>query len=110
MRKTIALLVSTAFLLGTTGLAMAQTSTAPAEKKMEEKKMDDKAAKPAAKKLTMEEKKAACLDKAGTDEAKKASCEKKYTAKPKAATKEMSSDKKDTMTGAKKEEKKEEKK
>jgi hypothetical protein len=87
MRKTIALFVSLAFLLGTTGFAVAQTSApAPAEKKADEKSMKsmDKSMekKPAShKKMTMEEKKAACLEKAGTDEAKKAKCEKQFTAK-----------------------------
>ena len=38
--------------------------------------------KPASqKKMTMEEKKAACLEKAGTDDAKKTKCEKQFTAK-----------------------------
>ncbi len=99
MRKAIALFVSTAFLLGTTGFAVAQTTTpAPApEKKTEEKSMEKKPAKTKKKAMTMEEKKAACLDKAGTDEAKKAACEKRYTAK-------MSS-KKDTTTGQKEEKK-----
>ncbi len=90
MRKTIALLVSVAFLLGTTGLAVAQTSTpapAPAEKKADDKTMDKKTMdktmekKPAKKAMTTEEKKAACLQKAGTDEAKKATCEKRFAAK-----------------------------
>ncbi len=86
MRKTIALFVSAAFLLGTTGLAVAQTATPPAqapstEKKADDKTMDKTMEKKPAKKLTAEEKKAACLQKAGTDEAKKASCEKKYAAK-----------------------------
>lgn len=85
MRKMIALFVSLAFVLGTTGYAFAQTSTpapaAPAPSM--EKKADDKGTdKPAAKKtMTMEEKKAACLQKAGTDDAKKANCEKRFTAK-----------------------------
>ena len=86
MRKMIALFVSLAFVLGTTGYAFAQTSTpapaAPApstEKKADDTSMDKK---PAAKKsMTMEEKKAACLQKAGTDDAKKADCEKRFTAK-----------------------------
>jgi hypothetical protein len=83
MRKTIALFVSMAFLLGTSGFAVAQTSTpapapAQAEKKAEEKPMQKKSH---AKKMTMEERKAACLQKAGTDEAKKAKCEKQFTAK-----------------------------
>jgi len=87
MRKTIALFVSAAFLLGATGLAMAQTATPPAQAPSTEKKADDKTMdkpmekKPAKKAMTTEEKKAACLQKAGTDEAKKASCEKKYAAK-----------------------------
>jgi hypothetical protein len=82
MRKMLALFVSLAFILGTTGFAVAQTSTttpAPAEKKTEEKPMEKKPA--SKKKMTMEEKKAACLQKAGTDEAKKTKCEKQYTAK-----------------------------
>ena len=76
MRKMTALFVSMAFIFSTTGLAVAQTSTpAPAatDKKTDDKSMDKK---PAAKKMTMEEKKAACLEKAGTDEAKKTKCEK----------------------------------
>ena len=83
MRKMIALFVSAAFLLGTTGLAVAQTATPPAQAPSTEKKADDKTIekKPAKKAMTTEEKKAACLQKAGTDEAKKASCEKKYAAK-----------------------------
>jgi hypothetical protein len=84
MRKMIALLVSMAFILGTTGLAMAQTSTpAPAEKKAEEKSMEKKPMekKPASKMMTMYETKAACLEKAGSDEAKKTKCEKQFTAK-----------------------------
>ena len=82
MRKMIALFVSMAFILGTTSFAAAQTSAttpAPAEKKMEDKSMEKKPA--SHKKMTMEEKKAACLEKAGTDEAKKAKCEKQFTAK-----------------------------
>jgi hypothetical protein len=54
MRKMIALFISTAFLLGTAGLAVAQTPTpAPAQEK-----------KPATKAMSMEQKKAACLEKA----------------------------------------------
>ena len=83
MRKTIALFVSMAFLLGTVGFAVAQTTSAPAP--TQEKKADDKSAttpkKPAKKSMTMDEKKAACLEKAGTDDAKKAKCEKQFTAK-----------------------------
>src|SRR5262245_29719371 len=89
MRKMTALFVSMAFIFSTTGLAVAQTSApapapAPAatDKKTDDKTMDKK---PAAKKMTMEEKKAACLDKAGTDDAKKAKCEKQFTSKKKAA-------------------------
>src|SRR6266581_7035591 len=87
MRKTIALFVSAAFLLGTTGLAVAQTATPPAQAPSTEKKADDKTMdktmekKPAKKAMTTEEKKAACLQKAGTDEAKKATCEKRFAAK-----------------------------
>ena len=79
MRKTIALFISTAFLLGTTGFAVAQTTTpAPApEKKTEDKTMEKK---PAKKAMTLEDKKTACLDKAGTDDKKKESCEKQYAA------------------------------
>ena len=86
MRKTIAMFVSMAFLLGTTGFAVAQTTSTPstpAPAPTQEKK-------PAKKSMTMEEKKAACLQKAGTDEAKKANCEKRFTAK--------STSKKDTTT------------
>src|SRR5215475_10424970 len=85
MRKMTALFVSMAFIFSTTGLAVAQTAApapapAPAatDKKTDDKSMDKK---PAAKKMTMEEKKAACLEKAGTDEAKKTQCEKKFAAK-----------------------------
>src|SRR5262249_5634324 len=87
MRKMTALFVSMAFIFSTAGLALAQTSApapapapAPAatDKKTDDKSMDKK---PAAKKMTMEEKKAACLEKAGTDEAKKTQGEKKFTAK-----------------------------
>jgi len=82
MRKMIALLISTALLLGTTGIAVAQTSTtAPTQEKKAEEKATQK--KPATKAMSMEEKKAACLVKAGSDEAKKADCEKKFVAKPK---------------------------
>ena len=71
MRKMIALFVSTAFLLGTTGFAVAQTpAPAPAEKKMDDKGMDKK---PAKKAMT-------CMKKAGDDAAKKADCEKKAAA------------------------------
>ena len=66
MRKMIALFVSMAFILGTTGFAVAQTSTptpapapAPAEKKADDKSMEKKPA--SHKKMTMEEKKAVCL-------------------------------------------------
>ncbi len=84
MRKMIALFVSMAFILGTTGFAVAQTSAtapaqAPAEKKTDDKSMEKKPA--SQKKMTMEEKKAACLEKAGTDDAKKTKCEKQFTAK-----------------------------
>ena len=85
MRKMTAMFVSMAFIFSTTGLVMAQTSapaTAPApaatDKKTDDKSMDKKAAH---KKMTMEEKKAACLEKAGTDEAKKTKCEKQFAAK-----------------------------
>jgi hypothetical protein len=80
MKKAIALFVSTAFLLGTMGSAVAQTTTAPAtpEKKTDEKKAMEK--KPAKKAMSLEDRKAACLDKAGTDEKKKENCEKQYTA------------------------------
>jgi len=82
MKKMIALFVSMAFILGTTGFVAAQTSAttpAPAEKKMEDKPMEKKPA--ASKKMTMEEKKAACLEKAGTDEAKKTKREKRFASK-----------------------------
>lgn len=73
MRQLIALFISTAFLLGTTGLAVAQTTApGPSQEK-----------KPASKAMTTAEKKAACLEKAGSDESKKAACEKKSTAKRK---------------------------
>ena|SRR6266545_1873363 len=83
MRKMIALFVSTAFLIGTTGLAVAQTSTAPAPAApTQEKKMEDKATEkkpPTKKSMTMEEKKAACMQKAGTDATKQGNCEKQYS-------------------------------
>ena len=83
MRKMVALFVSTAFLLGLTGVAMAQTTMpAPAQEKKTEEKATEK--KPATKAMSMEEKKAACLEKAGSNEAKKADCEKKFVTKPKA--------------------------
>jgi hypothetical protein len=99
MRKMLALFITTAFILGTTGFAVAQT---PAPAPTQEKKADDKAMekKPAKKSMTLEEKKEACLSKAGTDDAKKTKCEKQYeSAKAKMEKKEM-----------KKAEKKEEKK
>ena len=91
MRKVIALFVSLAFVLGTVGYAVAQTSTPAPAAPTTEKKADDKGTekKPVAKKpMTMEEKKAACLQKAGTDDAMKANCEKRFAAKAdqKAAT------------------------
>jgi hypothetical protein len=83
MRKMIALFTSMAFLLGTTGVPMAQTTTpAPTQEKKTEEKATEK--KPATKAMSMEEKKAACLEKAGSNEAKKADCEKKFVTKPKA--------------------------
>ncbi len=86
MKKTIAAIVSAAFLFGTTGFALAQTpAPAPTEKKADDKSMDKK---PATKKMTMEERKAACMEKAGTDDAKKA-CEKRYTAKSQKMEKKM---------------------
>ena len=94
MRKMIALFISTAFLLGTTGFAVAQTTTpAPTQEKKTEEKATEK--KPAKKAMSMEEKKAACLDKAGSDEAKKADCEKKFVAKPKTAKTEATTEKKE---------------
>jgi hypothetical protein len=88
VRKMIALLVSMAFIVGTTGFAVAQTSTpAPAEKQAEHKSVEKKAEhksmekKPAGKKMTLEQKKAACLEKAGSDEAKKTKCEKRFAKK-----------------------------
>ena len=87
MRKTIALLVSAAFLLGTTGFAVAQTSPPAQEKKADEKTMEKK---PAKKKMTMEERKAACLEKAGSDDAKKATCEKRFAKAQKRAMEKKS--------------------
>src|ERR1044071_1365586 len=95
MKKTIAMLVSAAFLFGTTGFAVAQTPAPAPEKKADDKAMEKK---PAPKKMTMEEKKAACLEKAGADDAKKASCEKRYAAKPAKKMEKMEkTDKKDAM-------------
>ncbi len=94
MKKMIALFISAAFLLGTTGLAVAQTSTpAPTQEKKAEDKATEK--KPAKKSMSMEDKKAACLQKAGSDEAKKADCEKKFAAKPKTAKKDAAAEKKE---------------
>jgi uncharacterized protein HemX len=99
MKKTIALFVSAAFLLGTTGFAVAQTPPPAQEKKADEKTMDKTMEKkPAKKRMTLEERKAACLDKAGTDEAKKAACEKRFAAKAHKMGKKMM-EKKDTMSG-----------
>ncbi len=82
MRKMIALCISTAFLLGTTEVAVTQTTTpAPTQEKKTEEKATEK--KPGTKAMSMEEKRAACLEKAGSDEAKKVDCEKKFVAKPK---------------------------
>jgi hypothetical protein len=105
MRKMIALLVSSAFLLGTTGFAVAQTTTTPpAEKKSEDKMMEKK---PAKKAMTLEDKKASCLDKAGTDDKKKDKCEKDYTtAKAKMEKKAEKKEMKKEMKEEKKEEKK----
>ena len=101
MKKMIALFVGTAFLLGTTGFAVAQT---PAPAPAQEKKMDDKAMekKPAKKAMTAEDKMAACMKKAGTDDAKKADCEKKAAA----AKAKMDKAKMDKPMAEKKEEKK----
>jgi hypothetical protein len=76
MKKTIAMIVSAAFLFGATGFALAQTP-APAEKKADDKAMEKK---PAPKKMTLDERKAACIEKAGADDAKKTQCEKRYAA------------------------------
>ena len=87
MNKTIAALVSAAFLFGTSGFALAQTpAPAPAEKKADDKAMDKK---PAAKKMTMQERLDACLAKAGADDAKKTQCEKRFTAKSQKMEKKM---------------------
>jgi hypothetical protein len=100
MKKTLALFISTAFLLGTTGFAVAQTPAPAPEKKTEDKTMEKK---PAKKAMSLEDKKEACLTKAGTDEAKKTRCEKQYeAAKAKMEKKEM----KKEMKAEKKEEKK----
>lgn len=94
MRKTVALFIGTAFLLGMTGFAVAQTSTpAPAQEKKTEEKATEK--KPAKKAMSMEEKKAECLEKAGSQEAKKADCEKKFATKPKTEKKEAMTQKKE---------------
>ena len=81
MTRTIALVISAAYLLGTTGLAMAQTSTttpaptttAPAPTPGKTGGSEDKAKKAAA---ASEKKLANCMQKAGTDDAKKAACQK----------------------------------
>jgi hypothetical protein len=104
MKRTLAMLISIAFLVGTTGFAVAQTP-APAPAPAPEKKMEDKSMekKPAKKAMSLDEKKEACLTKAGTDEAKKTRCEKQYeAAKAKMEKKEM----KKESAAEKKEEKK----
>jgi hypothetical protein len=92
-KKMIALFVSMAFAFGVVGYAAAQTSTAPAPstEKKDDMKMDSKKAD---KKGAKVDKKADCLQKAGTDDAKKADCEKKYPAKKSAAKKDTSAEKK----------------
>jgi hypothetical protein len=91
MRKTIALLVSAAFLLGTTGFAVAQTPPPAQEKKADEKPMGKTMEKkPAKKKMTLEDRKAACLEKAGSDDAKKATCEKRFAKAQKRAMEKKS--------------------
>ena len=92
MTKTIALVISAAFLLGTTGLAVAQTPTttppattapapaapapaAPAPGKMSAP--EEKAKKASA---ANDKRLATCTQKAGTDDAKKAACQKKHDA------------------------------
>jgi len=85
MRKIIAMFVSAAFLFGTTGFALAQTPAPAPEKKADEKAMEKKPAK----KMTLEERKAACMEKAGGDEGKKAGREKRYTAKANKMEKKM---------------------
>ena len=92
MKKTIALFISAAFLLGTIGLAAAQTpaptttapaptttapapaapAPAPAPGKMS---ADEKAKKATA---ANEKRLATCNQKAGTDDAKKAACQKQH--------------------------------
>jgi hypothetical protein len=87
MRKMITLCISTAFLLGTPWVAAPQTTTpAPTEEKKTEEKATRK--KPATKAMSMKEKRAACLEKVGSDAAKKADCEKTFVAKPKTAKSE----------------------
>ena len=86
MRKIIAMFVSAAFLFGTTGFALAQTPAPAPEKKADEKAVEKKQP---AKKMTLEERKAACMEKAGTDEGKKAACEKRYAAKANKMEKKM---------------------
>lgn len=92
MRKTIALVISTAFILGSIGGAAAQTSTtpplattpapapatpAPAPVPATKTTPEEKAKKAMA---SLDQRKATCLQKAGTDEAEKAKCEKMYIA------------------------------
>ena len=89
MRATTALVISTALILGTIGAAVAQTSTTPplattpppatpAPAPAPAKTTPEEKAKMAMAKL--DQRKAACVQKAGTDDAKKAECEKMYVA------------------------------
>ena len=89
MKKIAALLVSIAFAFGVVGYAAAQTGTTPAPEKKGDMKMEKMEKMEKKKAMSMEEKKAACMDKATTDKAK-AACEKRFTAKKPADKKEMS--------------------
>ena len=92
MRTTTALIISTALILGTIGATVAQTSTtpplattpppapatpAPAPVPATKVTPEEKAKKAMA---NLDQRKAACMQRAGTDDAKKAECEKMYVA------------------------------
>jgi hypothetical protein len=86
MTRTIALFICAGFLLGTTGLAAAQTpaptTPAPAPATPAPAPTQGKGPEEKAKKATVANDKrlAACTQKAGTDEAKKTTCQKQHDA------------------------------
>jgi hypothetical protein len=69
MKRTIALLVSTAWLVGSAGFAVAQSGTTPSTEE-----------KPATRALSPDHKHAACLSKAGASSKKRQKCDDMYTA------------------------------